>query len=272
MSNGKVRAARVVATAGLIAASVLVPGGLPRAGAAGLAQPGAADAAGAALFRERCADCHGADARGGSGPSLVGLWASGATDERVFQTIRQGIPGSIMPASRAPDADIHAIVVYLKSVGSTARSERPLGSSARGRELFDASCRSCHRVDGRGGRLGPDLSRIADTLPAAELRRAIRQPSASIASGFNAITLVTRDGRQIKGLRKGEDAFSIQIMDMRERLQGYRQADLREVIRDPRSSMPEYGPDRLSDDDLEALLSFLGTLRTGAAGNRSTRP
>ena len=54
--------------------------------------------------------------------------------------------------------------------------------------------------------------------------------------------LVTRDGQQIRGARKSEDPFSIQIMDTRERLQGYLKADLREVSRDPKSLMPDYGP------------------------------
>ncbi len=59
-------------------------------------------AAGAALFAARCADCHGADATGVRGPDLTRLWGAGATDDRVFQAIRQGVPGSIMPAYHRP--------------------------------------------------------------------------------------------------------------------------------------------------------------------------
>src|SRR3978361_465056 len=58
---------------------------------------------GNALFRERCAECHGADAKGVAGHDLTRLWASGATDERVFQTIRGGVPNTIIPPSTAPD-------------------------------------------------------------------------------------------------------------------------------------------------------------------------
>ena len=53
---------------------------------AGPLRPQAQDVStGAALFGERCAVCHGGDARGANGPSLVPLWASGATDERVLR-------------------------------------------------------------------------------------------------------------------------------------------------------------------------------------------
>ena len=65
---------------------------------------------GAGLFRERCAECHGADAKGVAGHDLTRLWASGATDERVFQTIRAGVPNTLMPSSAAPDDELRALV------------------------------------------------------------------------------------------------------------------------------------------------------------------
>jgi hypothetical protein len=71
-----------------------------------------------------------------------------------------------------------------------------------------------------------------------------------------------RNGQQIRGARKGEDAFSIQIMDTHERLQGYLKADVRAVTRESKSLMPDYRPETLNDRDLDDLLAFLGTLRS----------
>ena len=229
----------------------------------------AAIQAGGARFRERCADCHGADAKEGvRGPDLTRLWDAEGSDQRVFQTIRSGVAGSIMPASPAPDQELLAIVAYLRNI-STARAEASSGSAAHGEEIFAASCATCHRVNGRGGRLGPDLSRIAASQSNQLLTRAIRDASASLTSGFETVALVTRDGQTIRGTRKGEDAFSVQIMDARERLQGYLKTNLREVTRDKKSLMPDFGPDRLSDQDLDDLLAFLGTLRISAPPRRS---
>jgi hypothetical protein len=98
-------------------------------------------------------------------------------------------------------------------------------------------------------------------LTRAALQRAIREPSASVAIGYQAVTVVTREGEGIRGVAKAEDVFSIQMLDTNERLQGYRKAELREVVREGRSLMPEFGPERLSDADLDAVLAFLGTLR-----------
>ena len=215
---------------------------------------------GGRLFRERCADCHGGDAKGSRGPDLTGLWTNAAADERAFQTIRTGIPGSIMPPSSAPDDEVRAIIAYLRSIGTAGVGERSAGNAMNGEQIFSANCSSCHRVNGRGGRLGPDLSQIGNQ-PRQALTRSIREAGASFTIGYEPVTLVARDGQQIRGARKSEDPFSIQIMDTRERLQGYLKTDLRDVTRDTKSLMPDYGPDRLNEQDLNDLLGFLATLR-----------
>lgn len=223
--------------------------------------------AGAALYAARCADCHGADATGVRGPDLTRLWGTGATDDRVFQTIRQGVPGSIMPATTAPDAEVRALVAYLKALGTastagpTGSTNGARGSAAQGEATFWSTCGSCHRVGQRGGRLGPDLTRIGVTQAADVLRTAIRRASAAITPGYQSVTLVTTSGTTVRGLRKGEDAFSVQILDTRERLQGYRKADLASVARDPQSLMPDYGPDRLPDASLDDVVAFLTSLK-----------
>ena len=125
---------------------------------------------------------------------------------------------------------------------------------------------SCHWSGQDGGRLGPDLSRIADTRSRAELARSIREPSAAIVAAYSLVALVTRDGEEIRGVRKGEDAFSIQIVDVEERLQGYRKAGLRSVAVEEESLMPVFGVERLDDGELNDLLKFLGTLRRVGSG------
>jgi hypothetical protein len=54
--------------------------------------------AGMGLFRGRCGDCHGIDARGVRGPDITQIWASGRTDEGLFKTIKEGI--SVNPRTK----------------------------------------------------------------------------------------------------------------------------------------------------------------------------
>ena len=77
-----------------------------------------------------------------------------------------------------------------------------------------------------------------------------------------------RDGQRIRAVRKNEDEFSIQIMDLRQRVQGYAKANLTEVANDKQSVMPAYAPSQLSDRDLDDLLSYLATLRGPDSGRR----
>jgi cytochrome c oxidase cbb3-type subunit III len=217
---------------------------------------------GAAMFRNRCAGCHGPDARGYLGPDLTGFWAAGGTDDRMFDIVRRGVPGTEMTAAdpqRVLDKDIWQTLAYVRTL-SAVPTVAPTGDAANGERIFRAQCSSCHRVDGRGGQLGPDLSRIGSARPRAGLLTKLRGSSDFIRPGYEPVTLVTRDGVRIRGVKKNEDEFSIQIMDARERLQGYVKANLTELTVDKQSLMPVYGPDRLNDRDADDLLRYLTTL------------
>jgi mono/diheme cytochrome c family protein len=86
------------------------------------------------LFGARCAQCHGGDAKGITGPDLTLLWASGASDDRVFQMIQTGVSGSIMPSSAAPDQEIWAIVAYVKSVSTVPEFVSDRGDAGQGED------------------------------------------------------------------------------------------------------------------------------------------
>lgn len=215
---------------------------------------------GGALFANRCADCHGPDAKGKLGPDLTQRWVRGASDESAFAVIRDGVPGSSMPPSAAPDDEIWAIVAYLRSV-SVLPPLVTTGDAERGRALFASECAQCHQVRGEGGALGPDLTTIGAARSRAALTAALRDPSASVALGFRAVTAVTRGGERIEGVVKGEDAFSIQIVTVDGELRSFRKQALAELARSAESLMPVYDAAAFSDAALEDLLAYLGTLR-----------
>ena len=225
---------------------------------------------GAAMFRTRCAGCHGPDAHGYLGPDLTGFWAAGGTDDRMFDTVRRGVPGTEMIGAdpqRVLDKEIWQMLAYIRTL-SAVPAAPPTGDAANGERIFRANCNGCHRVNGRGGVLGPDLSRIGSARPRAGLQSKIRGSADFIRPGYEPVTLVTKDGERIRGVRKNEDEFSIQIMDARERLPGYLKANLAEFTTDRQSLMPVYGPDRLGDHDLDDLLRYLTSLRGATDATR----
>src|SRR5260221_11893720 len=61
---------------------------------------------GAKLFKRiSCHGCHGGNARGGTGPDLTDdEWLRTPTDEMIFNTIKNGLPGTIISPFRAQPA------------------------------------------------------------------------------------------------------------------------------------------------------------------------
>ncbi|PYS05446.1 MAG: hypothetical protein DMG12_07640 [Acidobacteria bacterium] len=217
---------------------------------------------GMGLYRARCADCHGMDARGVRAPDITQVWASGRTDEGLFKTIKEGVSGTEMPANpRISDVEGWQILAYLRTLAAPAPTDPPRGNAVNGENIFRANCAGCHRVNGAGGRLGPDLSRIGVSRPREAVLLRIRRGTEDFRPGFEPVTLTPPSGPPIQGVKKNEDLFSVQIMDTRERIQGYEKDKMKSVKNDTKSAMPVFGPDRLSDSDLDDLLRYLQTLR-----------
>ena len=215
-------------------------------------------------YRVRCADCHGLDGRGVRAPDITQVWNSGRTDEGLFQTIRRGVPGSEMPAFSAPrasDRDLWQMLAYLKTLARPSAAEPLRGNPDTGAKVFRTLCVACHKVNATGGRLGPDLSRIGTARSRDVLVARIRRGSEDFRAGFAPVTVTTPEGVPIQGVKKNEDLFSVQIMDTRERIQGYEKDKVKAVENGRTSAMPVFGPDRLSDSDLDDLLRYLQTLR-----------
>jgi len=220
--------------------------------------------AGMGGFRVRCADCHGTDGRGVRGPDITQIWNSGRTDDGLFKTIRNGVPGSEMPAFAVPrvsDRDVWQMLAYVKTLATPASTEPLRGNAENGAKLFRTLCVACHKVNSNGGRLGPDLSRIGSARTRDVLVARIRRGAEDFRAGFEPVTVTPADGAPIQGVKKNEDLFSVQIMDSRERIQGYEKDKVKAVENGKKSAMPIFGPDRLSDNDLDDLLRYLQTLR-----------
>jgi alcohol dehydrogenase (cytochrome c) len=225
---------------------------------------------GGAMFRTFCATCHGIGARGGTrGPDLTsGRWVHGDSDAAIFNTITKGVSGTDMPPAVLDEEEVWTIVAYLRSLGAAAAPLVP-GDHAMGERLYfgDAGCARCHMIGGRGGRLGPDLSRIGAARAPAVLEESIRTPSAHLVAGFSTVRVVTRAGTTITGVLKNEDTFSLQLMDAREALHLFLKQDLKEIAYPNTSLMPAYLEARLDATKLRDVVAFLSGLRGDVGGS-----
>ena len=229
-------------------------------------------------FRINCALCHGLGAHGGGrGPDLTRAVKKHAhSDADMFQVISNGIPGTAMPANGTngqgvgmTDEEIWQIIAYIRSQEVKAPAQ-PRGSVSRGKDLFygDANCSLCHTVEGKGGRLGPDLTAVGGSRTREAIIESVRDPSRRLAWGlteatkefpqeYESVTVVTADGKEIKGVTLNEDSFSVQIMDADERIHLLEKNKLRSFHKSRNSAMPKYAADVLSDKDLEDIVAYL---------------
>jgi putative heme-binding domain-containing protein len=229
-------------------------------------------------FRINCALCHGLGAHGGGrGPDLTRAQKKHVhSDAEMFQVISNGIPGTVMPANGTngqgvgmTDEEIWQIVTYIRSV-EVKSPAKPVGSATHGKELFfgDANCSLCHMVEGKGGRVGPELTAVGGSRTRESIIDSVRNPSRRLAWGltestkefaqeYETITVVTADGKEIKGVALNEDSFSVQMMDSSERIYLLEKDKLRSFKKSRESMMPKYNPDVLSDKDLDDIVAYL---------------
>ncbi|MCC6726220.1 MAG: HEAT repeat domain-containing protein [Saprospiraceae bacterium] len=77
------------------------------------------------------------------------------------------------------------------------------GDGGSGYGIFNwnskAQCVRCHKVDGNGGEVGPDLTHIGKTLTREQILQAIVDPSARLAPGFGNVVLKLKDGQEVFG-------------------------------------------------------------------------
>jgi putative heme-binding domain-containing protein len=167
------------------------------------------------------------------------------------------------------ETEIWQLISYIRSV-EVKSAAQPTGNAAHGKQLFygDANCSGCHMVDGKGGRLGPDLTAVGGARTVESIVDSVRNPSRRLASGlteatkefpqeYETVTVVTLDGQEIKGVALNEDDFSVQIMDMSENIHLVEKDKLRAFAKSRVSLMPAYGVGVLSDTDLQDIVAYL---------------
>src|SRR5204863_8487323 len=135
---------------------------------------------------------------------------------KVTQT---GIPGTTMPPHILTDTEAGTVVAYLRNMATIRRGAAPdvvrsVGDPERGKALFEGKgqCATCHRINGKGPRLAPDLSEVGATRPLAELHQALLDPDATVRAGNRFYQVVTRDNAKITGRLLNQDTFSVQLI------------------------------------------------------------
>ena len=218
-------------------------------------------------FERQCSRCHGFDAKGNDetgAPNLTGRLRRASSDAGIFNIIREGVSGTAMlpVAADVPDATVWQLVAYINSLRYDPLSVELAGDAETGGRLFNgkADCSGCHMVNGRGGRLGPDLSRIGENKTPEDLLLSLMDPDQEVAPRWWTVRAGGADGVVREGFRMNEDSFSLRIMDTDSNLWSFQKRELKNYERLEKSTMPSYA-ESLSDGELDDLVAYLFSLR-----------
>ncbi|HVC98234.1 MAG TPA: c-type cytochrome, partial [Pirellulales bacterium] len=86
-------------------------------------------------------------------------------------------------------------------------------SFAKGKELFTAiSCVACHKIQGAGGQVGPELVDLRKRFKREEILREMIDPSKVINEKFRTQVIETEDGEVVTGIVVSEDETSLRVM------------------------------------------------------------
>jgi putative heme-binding domain-containing protein len=155
-----------------------------------------------------------------------------------------------------PPADEKAWHSALTGHGDPAMGERVFY------HLHGARCAVCHRIDGRGDQVGPELSAIASALDRGKLIDSILTPSKEIAPAYTTWIISMHDGKTHKGVIVGEGFDStLTLADADGKRTVIKRFEIEDRRASPKSLMPDDLPRQMTRREFLDLLEFLGTTR-----------
>jgi putative membrane-bound dehydrogenase-like protein len=163
----------------------------------------------------------------------------------------------ILTKDRPPLEDISGWDRRLKSIPGTANINV-------GRRLFHhskvASCSLCHRFQGLGNTVGPDLSSVNTRNDRKWLLESILQPSREMSPEFRPSTILLVDGRSFTGIRL-QSYTKEAIRDNQGQKRVFDRSEI-EMIKDlDQSFMPNGLVHLMTDRELRDLVGFLSSIK-----------
>jgi len=135
------------------------------------------------------------------------------------------------------------------------------GDATRGRRLFAngrlLQCNTCHAVDNRGARIGPELTKVGRNQSRGDLLRSILLPSERVSPQFQAWTIIGKDGQSQTGYHYASNSRVETFVNAKGEEFEIHQDDIAERHALSTSMMPEGLVDHLTTEELGDLLAYL---------------
>ena len=186
--------------------------------------------------------------------AVIGQWL----DRLLAGTLKRELALDVLEAAkkRGPGPLAEKLAEYAASKSkddklATYREAMFGGNAADGKKIFferaEAACLRCHKVDGVGGDVGPNLTGIGGRQPREYILESIAYPNAQIAAGFESVLIEAKSGVTYAGILKSETDKELVI------------------------NSPEDGLVKVSKENIKSRQKTLSGMPDGMAGILSTR-
>jgi putative membrane-bound dehydrogenase-like protein len=135
-----------------------------------------------------------------------------------------------------------------------------LGRREQGREVFAKVCATCHKVEGRGIEVGPDLATVSNRTPEDLLVR-ILDPNREVAPNYINYNVATSDGRVMSGMIAEETATTVVLKRAEGAFDRVPRDQIDSIASTGVSLMPEGLEKGLSAQDLADLMAFVLSIK-----------
>src|SRR4030095_9146348 len=89
------------------------------------------------------------------------------------------------------------------------------GDASEGKKVFlekvEASCVRCHKFNGEGGEVGPDLTGIGSRKDRQYILESLVFPNKQVAQGYDSVTVLMKNGSTYAGTLKSETGDKLEI-------------------------------------------------------------
>lgn len=130
------------------------------------------------------------------------------------------------------------------------------GDANLGKATFEKTCMICHTLNGKGGKVGPELTGFG-AHPKNEILVAIADPNASVEANFRLWLIKTNDGIVIQGRLESESATTVELLDTTANKHVVERKDIKIMKTDNQSIMPEGLTEKMTPDELKGLLEYI---------------
>ena len=133
------------------------------------------------------------------------------------------------------------------------------GDSARGAQLFQATCAACHKPP-QGERAGPNLATLEDRSPFT-LLVAILDPNRDVKPSFISYTLLTLDGLSLTGVVVNETSTSVTLRSSGGKEESVLRKNIKRLASSGLSLMPEGLEAAINPQQMADLLRYLSEMK-----------